>query len=191
MDHLSLTVPMHGLHETEELQPDLPPLLKEWITSIISSKSLQLKISGTPGFSRLQTLGNLMEISLRAVLDLARLEAQGRNTRFGLEATEHYIRAELGDPDLQAGLQAIFRTFQGLGTDHTTVEGQLITRIFHRLRCVLLCLSILESPTVQFGVMTQKAQYLGKIVISFCQKQAIGRGGPIEDYYLISWHNFT
>ena len=96
------------------------------------------------------TLGNLMEISLRTVLDLVRLEAQGRNTRFGLEATEHYIRAELGDPDLQAGLQAIFRTFQGLGTDHTTVEGQLITRIFHRLRCVLLCLSILESPAVQF-----------------------------------------
>ena len=92
----------------------------------------------------------------------------------------------LGGPDLQVAQIAPV-----LLTDHTTVEGQLITRIFHRLRCVLLCLSILESPTVQFGVMTQKAQYLGKIVISFCQKQAIGRGGPIEHYYLISWHNFT
>ena len=67
----------------------------------------------------------------------------------------------------------------------------MITRVFHRLRCVLLLLSVFEAPSIQLGVLTQKSQYLGKIVLSFCRKQAIRRGGPIEDYYLVSWHNFT
>lgn len=137
------------------------------------------------------TLGNLMEISLRTVLDLARQEEDGPSSRLGLAVAEQYVRAELGDPDLQAGLQAIFRSFQGLGTGHSTVEGQMITRVFHRLRCVLLLFAVLEAPSIQLGVMTQKAQYLGRIVISFCRKQAIRRSGPIEDYYLSSWHNFT
>ena len=130
------------------------------------------------------TLGNLMEVSLRAIYNLACSEEDGEYSRFGLTATEYYI----GDPDLPAALQAIFRSFQGLGTNHTTVEGQMITRVFHRLRCVLLLLSIFEAPSIQLGVLTQKSQYLGKIVLSFGRKQAIQRG---EDYYLISWHNFT
>ncbi len=137
------------------------------------------------------TLGNLMEISLRTVLNLARQEEDGPSSRIGLAAAEQYIRPELGDPDLQTGLQAIFRSFQGVGTCHSTVEGQMITRVFHRLRCILLLFAVLEAPSIQLGVMTQKAQYLGRIVISFCRKQAIRRSGPIEDYYLISWHNFT
>jgi hypothetical protein len=137
------------------------------------------------------TLGNLMEISLRTVYSLANSEEDGDYTRLGLTAAENYIRAELGDPDLPAALQTIFRSFQGFSTNHTTVEGQMITRVFHRLRCVLLLVSVLEAPSIQLGVLTQKSQYLGKVVISFCQKQAIRRDDPIEDYFLISWHNFT
>ena len=137
------------------------------------------------------TLGNLMEISLTTVLTLACSEEEEAFSRIGVEEVEQYIRAELGDVDLQVGLQTIFRSFQGDMINHTTVEGQLITRVFHRLRCVLLLLAILEGPSIQLGVFTQKAQYLAKVVINFCRKQSIQRDGPIKDHYLISWHNFS
>ena len=41
------------------------------------------------------------------------------------EALE-YVRAELGDVELQNGLRMIYRSFQGARTNHVTVEGQLI-----------------------------------------------------------------
>jgi hypothetical protein len=137
------------------------------------------------------TLGNLMEISLRTVYDVARTEKEGIFARNGVEEALEYVRAELGDVELQNGLRTIYRSFQGARTNHVTVEGQLITRIFHRLRCVLLLLVILEAPDIQLGVSSPKAQELARIVLSFCRLQSIQRDGPIEDYYLISWHNFT
>ena len=137
------------------------------------------------------TLGNLMEITLRVVFEVARNEEEESTSRSRADEAVQYVRAELGDADLHAGLLTIYRSFQGDLTNHATVEGQLITRVFHRLRCVLLLLTLLEQPSIQIGVSTAKAQYLGKVIISFCRKQAIRRGGPIEDYYLISWHNFT
>ena len=137
------------------------------------------------------TLGNLMEIALRVVSEVARNEKEGSPSRNCAHDVLEYVRAELGDADLHAGLLTIYRSFQGDLTNHTNVEGQLITRIFHRLRCVLLLSAILEQPSIQIGVSTAKAQYLGKVVISFCRKQAIRRDDPIEDYYLISWHNFS
>jgi len=137
------------------------------------------------------TLGNLMEITLRVVSEFARNEEEESASRSRADEVVQYVRAELGDADLHAGLMTIYRSFQGELTNHATVEGQLITRVFHRLRCVLLLLAILEQPSIQVGVSTAKAQYLGKVVISFCRKQAIRRNGPIEDYYLISWHNFS
>jgi len=137
------------------------------------------------------TLGNLMEISLRVVSEVAQNEKEGSSSRSRADEAVQYVRAELGDADLHSGLLTLYQSFQENLTNHTTVEGQLITRVFHRLRCVLLLLAILEQPSIQIGVSTPKAQYLGKVVISFCQKQAIRRDGPIEDYYLISWHNFS
>jgi len=137
------------------------------------------------------TLGNLMEITLRVVCEIARNEEEGSPSRNRVEEVLHYARAELGDAELHSVLRTIYNSFQGELTNHTTVEGQLTTRVFHRLRCVLLLLTILEQPSIQTGVSTLKAQYLGKVIISFCRKQAIRRGGPIEDYYLTSWHNFT
>jgi hypothetical protein len=137
------------------------------------------------------TLGNLMEVTLRVVCEIARNEEQWSSSNTRMEEVLDYVRSELGDADLHGGLQTIYGSFQRDLTNHTTVEGQLITRAFHRLRCVLLLLAILEQPSIQIGVSTLKAQYLGKVVVSFCRKQAIRRGGPIEDYYLTSWHNFT
>ena len=137
------------------------------------------------------TLGNLMEITLRVICEIAQNEEQGVASRDRVEEVLHYVRAELGDADLHGGLRTIYDSFQGQLINHTTVEGQLITRVFHCLRCVLLLLTILEHPSIQIGVSTLKAQNLGKVIVSFCKKQAIRRGGPIEDYYLTSWHNFT
>jgi hypothetical protein len=132
-----------------------------------------------------------MEISLRIIHEAARSEANEVFARNGVEEALEYIRAELGDFELQDGLRTIYRSFQGSQTNHSTIEGQLITRIFHRLRCVLLLLTILEGPDIQFGVSSLKAQYLGRTILSFCRIQSIPRGGTNEDYYLVSWHNFT
>jgi hypothetical protein len=140
------------------------------------------------------TIGNLMEVSLRTINELVRNVLAGQvNPRANADLVR-YIRAELGDADLHGGLLTIYRNFQGILTNHTTVEGQLISRLFHRLRCVLLILVILETPDIQSGIASPRARLLGRplrVVISFCQKQLIGREGPIEDYYLLSWHNFS
>jgi hypothetical protein len=137
------------------------------------------------------TLGNIMEISFRVVCEIARNEEEECTYRARADEVVEYVRAELGDATLHGGLLTIYRLFQAEHINHATVEGQLITRVFHRLRSVLLLLAVLEQPSILIGVTTAKAQYLGKAVISFCQKQAIRHSSPIEDYYLISWHNFS
>ena len=65
-------------------------------------------------------------------------EEEGDPARHGVDTILQYVRAELGDTDLQKALKAIYSSFQGSQTDHTTVERQSITRLFHGLRCVLL-----------------------------------------------------
>jgi hypothetical protein len=120
----------------------------------------------------------------------ARKELKGDFERDNVDHVLQYIYAELGDRDLHSALRTLYQSFQGAQTNHTTVEGQLITRLFHRLRSTLLLLTVLEAPSVQLGVLTPKAEYLGSKIISFCWIQAIRRDGPIEDYYMISWHNF-
>jgi hypothetical protein len=137
------------------------------------------------------TLGNLFEVALTSVYRLARQESEFDYTRPAINDVLHYVRAELGDPDLHKALQTLYQNFQGQSTNHTTVDGQLITRLFHRLRCVLLLLTILEAPSIHEGVTCAKSNFLARKIISFCHNQAIRRGGPIEDYYLISWHNFS
>src|SRR5208282_2168306 len=99
------------------------------------------------------TLGNVLEVLLSCVCQVARKEMEqdfaARNT---VNDVLQYVRAELGDVDLHSALQAISHSFQGEQTDHRTVEGQLITRLFHRVRCVLLLLTILEDEqSIQNG----------------------------------------
>jgi hypothetical protein len=136
------------------------------------------------------TLGNLFEVALTSMCQYARKELKGDFERDNVDHVLQYIYAELGDRDLHSALRTLYQSFQGAQTNHTTVEGQLITRLFHRLRSTLLLLTVLEAPSVQLGVLTPKAEYLGSKIISFCWIQAIRRDGPIEDYYMISWHNF-
>ena len=137
------------------------------------------------------TLGNLMEVSLSCVYQLVKREKDYDFTRDTVDTVLQYVRAELGDVDLHNALQAIDQSFKGGQVNHTTVEGQLITRLFHRARCVLLLITILEQDSIQHGVTTPEVRYLAKILVSCCRSQAIRRGGPIEDYYLISWHNYS
>jgi hypothetical protein len=132
-----------------------------------------------------------MEVSLRTINELVCNVQAGQSGAIANTDLVQYIRAELGDADLHGGLLTIYNNFQGSLTNHTTVEGQLISRLFHRLRCVLLILAILEAPDIQSGIASPKARVLGRTIISFCQKQLIGRDGPIEDYFLLSWHNFS
>lgn len=101
----------------------------------------------------------------------------------------HYVRAELGDIDLHEALQEIERSFQGLQTNHTTVKGQLITRLFHRLRSIPFLVTLLEADSIQHGICSPKASYQVIILVSCCRAYAIRQGGLIEDYYLIFWHN--
>ena len=137
------------------------------------------------------TLGNLLEVSLTSVCQLAKKERDNDFTRDTVENVLRYLRAELGDIHLHSALRTLYQSFQGPQTNHTTVEGQLITRLFHRLRCVLLLHTVLEAPTIQEGVRSPQTRFIARKIISFCRIQAIRRGGPIEDYYLISWHNFS
>ena len=136
------------------------------------------------------TLGNLMEVALTWVYNISIREAEFNVSRGNVNDVLQYIRSELGDLDLYTGLKTIYAAFQGAHTNHTTVEGQLITRLFHRLRCILLLLTLLEADSVELGVLTPKTNFIATSVIRYCRTQAIRRGGPIEDYYLISWHNF-
>jgi len=137
------------------------------------------------------TLGNLMEVSLTWTFRFAQNEANWDFTRHQGHQLLQYIRSELGDVDLQDGLGKIYRSFQGVNMNHTTVEGQLITRLFHRLRCSLLLHAILEADSIRAGVSLPNTIFIAKKVISFCRMQVIRRDDPIEDYYLLSWHNFS
>jgi len=138
------------------------------------------------------TLGNLMEVCLTALHNLAKQEAGVDFSHQGFQDQAlQYIQAEVGDPDLHAALKAIYNSFQGVQTDHSNIEGQLITRLFHRLRCILLIHTILESPSLQEGMSLPETKYIARTIVNFCRKQTIRRGGPIEDYYLMSWHNYV
>jgi hypothetical protein len=137
------------------------------------------------------TLGNLMEVALTCVYNIARREAAFNFSRDNMADVLQYIRSELGDADLYSGLKTIYGAFQGPQTNYSTIEGQLVTRLFHRLRCILLLLTLLEAESVENGVLTPKANFIAWSAIRYCRSQAIRRGGPIEDYYCISWHNFS
>ena len=137
------------------------------------------------------TLGNLFEVSLTSVLRIARNEINSDFSKEGLDNVLLYIRAELGDVDLHRALRDLYRSHQGNNTNHTTVVGQLITRIFHRLRCVLLLHAILSQASVFAGVQCADALIIAKKIVCFCAKQVIRHGDPIEDYFLQSWHNFS
>jgi hypothetical protein len=137
------------------------------------------------------TLGNLMEVALTWVYNIALREVEFNFSRDNVPDVLQYIRSELGDVDLHASLKTLNASFQGAQTNHSTVEGQLITRIFHRLRCILLLLTLLESESIGLGTITPKAKFIATSTIRYCRSQAIRRDGPIEDYYLISWHNFS
>jgi hypothetical protein len=137
------------------------------------------------------TLGNLMEVALTWVYNIALREVEFNFSRDNVPDVLQYLRSELGDVDLHASLKTLNASFQGAQTNHSTVEGQLITRIFHRLRCILLLLTLLESESIGLGTLTPKAKFIATSAIRYCRSQAIRRDGPIEDYYLISWHNFS
>ena len=140
------------------------------------------------------TLGNIMEISLTTLHNLAtESTTDGDSSSQVLNPALQYIRAELGDQDLHTALQAIYTSFQGAKTNHSNVEGQMMTRLFHRLRCILLIHAILEAPSLEEGMTLADTKCIARVVINFCRKQAIRRDGPtsIEDYYLISWHNYV
>jgi hypothetical protein len=137
------------------------------------------------------TLGNLMEVALTWTRRFARNEADWDFSRNNAPEVLQYIRSELGDVDLHAGLSTLYRFFQGANTNHTKVEGQLITRLFHRLRCVLLLHTILSADSIHIGASHPSAIFLAKKVVTFCRMQVIRRDGEIEDYYLQSWHNFS
>jgi hypothetical protein len=137
------------------------------------------------------TLGNLMEVVLGWTSRFSKSEFMGAVDRAQLNQVLLYIRSELGDPDLHAALQVLYKSFQGPNTNHTTVEGQLITRLFHRLRSVLFLHAVLSAPSILEIFQHPDVALIAKKIIYFCHKQVIRRGGPIEDYFLLSWHNFS
>jgi len=134
------------------------------------------------------TVGNMLEIALSCACRIARREAQ---SGFARESVLQYLRSEFGDSDFHATLLKIHSSFQGANQDHSTVEGQYITRLFHRVRAVLLLHSVLEADSIQKGVATEQSIIIGTKLLRHCQKQAIRRDGSIEDYFLISWHNYS
>ena len=75
--------------------------------------------------------------------------------------------------------------------NHSIVEGQLITRLFHRLLCVLLLHTMLSADSIHIGALLPNAIFLAKKVVAFCRMQVIRPDGEIEDYYLQSWHSFS
>ena len=135
------------------------------------------------------TLGTLLEVSQSCTIGLA-----NGDIFYTTETVDYilrYLRAELGDVDLHLALQEIRQNIEGDKRDHSTVQGQLCTRLFHRLTAIMLLLSVLEEQSISEGFATPKARYLADMLVSGCQFHALRRGGPIEDYYMISWHNFS
>ena len=55
----------------------------------------------------------------------------------------------------------------------------------------LLLFTILEQESIQVSISHPEVQYLGKILISCCHAQTIGRDGADKDYYLTSWRSFS
>ena len=137
------------------------------------------------------TLGNLMEVSLFWVYRLARQEASGNFAREKVGEVIQYIRSELGDSGLHTALSNLYQSSQGPKTNHTTVEGQLITRLFHRLRCVLFLHGILSADSISDGVRDRDVLFIAQKITYFCWRQVIRRSGPLEDYFKQSWHNFS
>jgi hypothetical protein len=137
------------------------------------------------------TLGNLLEIALSRTSQIARREMEPGSPRDPIHDVLDYLRQELGDTDFHEALLTIHRSFEGPSQDHSTVQGQLITRLFHRLRAVLLLHSILDADSIREGIATERSVMFGTGLIRACQTHAIRRDGPIEDYYLISWHNYS
>ena len=132
-----------------------------------------------------------MELSLGWVCRFAKTELVSELDRGKVGEVLQYVRSELGDRDLHAALQRLYQSFQGESTNHLTVEGQWITRLFHRLRCVLFLHSVLSAESIYDGIRNADSRIIAKKIIYFCGKQVIRRGGPIEDYFLLSWHNFS
>jgi hypothetical protein len=137
------------------------------------------------------TLGNVLEVALIGACQTATESHDSDSTRVSTDDVLFYLRAELGDHDLHAALQVLNQSFQGRNTNHATVEGQLITRIFHRLRCILLLHTLLEAPSLQEGLSSEKAIYICKKIISFCRAQTIRGDRSVDDYFMLSWHNFS
>lgn len=137
------------------------------------------------------TVGNLFEASLTSVLRLAKKESNFDFSREGAADSLQYIRSELGDSDLHLALHHLYLSHQGKNTDHTNVVGQLITRIFHGLRCVLFLHAVLSQESVYIGIQSSDALIIARKTVAFCGKQVISRAGPVEDYFLQSWHNFS
>lgn len=136
------------------------------------------------------TVGTLLEISISNICQLAR-EAEFDLARGHANDALQHIRAELGDRDLHKALLTIQSSFHRLNKRQHSIEQQLITRLFHRLRAVLLLHSILDSDSIQTGIASARSTMLGTGLVEACRTHAIRRDDPIDDYYLISLHNYS
>lgn len=98
------------------------------------------------------TFGNSMEVALGWTWRFANMEAIGDVDGEKVEQVSLYIKSELGDADLHVALQQLYQSCQRPQTNHKTVESQLITRLFHRLRCVLFLHSVLSADSISAGM---------------------------------------
>ena len=103
-----------------------------------------------------------------------------------VEDVLQYVRAELGDVALHKALETITRLFKQTSTIYETVEGQLVNRLFHRMKCVLLLHKVLDSPSVVVGISTSRAQDIAISLVSCCRSQAIERNSETVNYFMIS-----
>jgi hypothetical protein len=137
------------------------------------------------------TLGNLLELLLSGLSTAALHENAGDfSNRLEKNSILQYVEAEMGDVELYRALVSTKRAFQNTH-DHKSVDEQWTLRLFHRLRCILLLHSILRSPTLSEGIDSVNTTVVAKSLISLLKSQSIPRGAPIQDYYLISWHNYS
>jgi hypothetical protein len=137
------------------------------------------------------TLGNLLELLLSGISKVARYENAGDMSNQSVRnSVILYVEAELGDPALLRALISTKREFLK-NKNLKSVDEQWILRSFHRLRCILLLLSIFRAPTISEGVDSVNTAKVAKDLISHLRAQSIPRWAPIQDYYLISWHNYS
>jgi hypothetical protein len=139
------------------------------------------------------TVGNIMEVALGWTYRFSKGEFTEGVDRVQVEQVLLYIRSELGDPGLHAALQLLYQSSQGHNTDHTTAEGELITRLFHRLRCVLFLHAVLSAPSISGGFRHPEITLIARKIVYFCHKQVVRRGGLVNDHFRfeVSWHNFS